>query len=79
MYGTTAPALAFAPSFAAIEPMKFVSILAWTVFVVWLLYTLIAAYHWLRYSHGSLLAIPALAVHLFVSLSLALFSVSGFK
>jgi len=47
------------------------------VIVLALLYTLIAAYHWLRYGYRSVLTIPALAVHIGVSLALVGFASSG--
>lgn len=62
----------------AIDPYTLVSIAAWVLFVLWILYTLIAAYHWFRYGHRSPVAIPALTVHVIVSLALALYAVSGF-
>lgn len=37
------------------------------VFFLWALYTLINFYHWFRYSRHSLVIIPALAAHIFVS------------
>ncbi|MES2668117.1 MAG: hypothetical protein V4644_00265 [Patescibacteria group bacterium] len=46
-------------------------------FFVWSIYTLIAAYHWLRYGHNSAVAIPALVVHVVVSWLLAGYAVSG--
>lgn len=52
----------------------------WTlyaVFAFWAIYTLIAIYHWLKYSHASLIAFPAIAVHVFVSFSLMTYALSG--
>ncbi len=48
-----------------------------TVFVFWSIYTLIAVYHWLKYSHASWVAFPAIIAHLFVSFSLAVYTLSG--
>lgn len=47
------------------------------VFAVWLIYTLIATYHWLKYSHASLLAFPAIFVHLAVSVALMSYALTG--
>jgi apolipoprotein N-acyltransferase len=47
------------------------------VFLAWLLYTAVVSYHWFRYSHRSWLAIPALALHVFISGSLILYIASG--
>jgi len=42
----------------------------YAVFAFWALYTLVAIYHWLKYSHASLIAVPAIAVHLVLSVLL---------
>lgn len=47
------------------------------VLILWALYTLVAIYHWVRYSHAALIAIPAIAVHLVVSAILILFALSA--
>lgn len=54
-----------------------VSLVFLFLFVVWAVYTLISAYHWLRYGHRSVVAIPALIVHVVVSWLLAGYAVSG--
>lgn len=53
------------------------SIVFLVLFIVWALYTLIAAYHWLRYGHRPLLAIPVLVVYVAVSWLLAGYAASG--
>jgi hypothetical protein len=47
------------------------------VFAFWAIYSLVALYHWLKYSHASWLAFPAIAVHVFVSLALMSYGLSG--
>ena len=47
------------------------------VFVFWALYTLVAIYHWLQYSHGSWLSFPSIALHLFVSIALMAYALTG--
>lgn len=47
------------------------------VFAFWAIYTLVAVYHWLAYSHASNIAFPAIGIHLFVSLSLMAYALSG--
>lgn len=52
----------------------------WTlyaVFAFWAVYTLVAIYHWLRYSHASWVAFPAMAVHILVSLCLMSYALIG--
>jgi hypothetical protein len=51
--------------------------LLYIVFAFWALYTLVAIYHWLKYSHGSWAALPAIIVHLVVSLALMAYALSG--
>lgn len=65
------------PLFTEIEAQQAVSILFTLLFILWALYTLITAYHWLRYGHRSSVAIPALITHVVVSGLLAAYAVSG--
>lgn len=37
------------------------------IFLWWLIFTLISIYHWLRHAQDSWIAVPAVALHLFVS------------
>lgn len=47
------------------------------VFFIWAIDTAVAVYHWLRYSHASSVAFPAIAIHLLVSFALMTFILSG--
>ncbi len=47
------------------------------VFAFWALYTLVAVYHWLKYSHASWIAFPAITAHLFISFALMAYALSG--
>jgi hypothetical protein len=49
----------------------------YAVFAFWLFYTLIAIYHWLKYSHASWIAFPAIAIHLCVSIAIMSYALSG--
>jgi hypothetical protein len=49
----------------------------YAVFAFWAIYTLIAIYHWLKYSHASWIAFPAIGVHLFISFALMVFALTG--
>lgn len=55
-----------------------VSVVFALLFILWALYTLVTAYHWIRYGHRSSVAIPALITHVVASGYLALYAVSGF-
>ncbi len=49
----------------------------YAVFAFWAIYTLVAIYHWLKYSHASWVAFPAIALHLFISIALMSYTLSG--
>ena len=51
--------------------------LLYIVFAFWAVYTIVAIYHWLRYSHASWVAFPTIALHLFVSVALMVYALSG--
>lgn len=62
------------------EGVSSAEIVVWVLyatFAFWAVYTLVAIYHWLKYSHASWLAFPAIAVHLFVSFVLISYGLSG--
>ena len=65
---------AFLADFSLVEvlPVAFL-----VVFVVWAVYTAIAAYHWVRFGHESWAAVPALLTHAVVSLWIMFFAISG--
>lgn len=78
------PLQPFAPPIALLQylPSGFSSGIAITwflyaVFAFWAIYTLVAIYHWLAYSHASWVAFPAIATHLLVSLALMSYALSG--
>lgn len=49
----------------------------YAIFVFWAVYTLVAIYHWLKYSHASWIAFPSIAVHLLISFALMSYALSG--
>lgn len=56
------------------------TIVEWVLYVVfafWAIYTLVAIYHWLKYSHASWVAFPSIALHLFISFALMAYALSG--
>lgn len=61
----------------AITPNIVMVWVLYAVFAFWTIYTLVAIYHWLKYSHASLIAFPAIAAHLFVSFALMSYALSG--
>ncbi|HEY0979268.1 MAG TPA: hypothetical protein VGE23_00265 [Candidatus Paceibacterota bacterium] len=66
------------PAFLSTLPVEsVVSLLFLALFALWLVYTLVSAYHWLRYGHRSAVAIPVLIVHVVVSWLLAGYAASG--
>jgi hypothetical protein len=56
------------------------SVVQWSlyiVFIFWAIYTVVAVYHWLRYSHASFVSFPAIGVHLLISFALMAYALSG--
>ena len=56
------------------------TLVEWTLYIVfffWAIYTLVAIYHWLKYSHASWVAFPAIALHLFISFALMAYALTG--
>lgn len=75
--GISSPTEVFAPLLAQLNDPATISVIAWVLFAIWLVYTVIASYHLLRYGHSTTVAVPAIITHVFVSIVLALFIVSG--
>lgn len=77
------PLQAFAPPafFSSLpEGISNGTLIVWglyAVFAFWAIYTLVAIYHWLKYSNASWAAFPAIALHLGVSFALATYILSG--
>lgn len=61
----------------ALPLAQVVPVFFFLVFIIWAIYTLVAAYHWLRYSNNTTLALCAITAHLIVSAWLAVYTVSG--
>jgi len=49
----------------------------YAVFAFWAVYTIVAIYHWLKYSNASWIAFPSMAIHLYVSFALMSYALSG--
>lgn len=47
------------------------------VLLYWIIYTVVAVYHWFVHSHNASIALPAVALHLFVSIVLIGYIVTG--
>jgi hypothetical protein len=72
------PPTSFTAFFPAGASLSLVSkILLGLVFIFWAVYTIVAIYHWFKYSHASLVAIPAIAAHLCVSFALIALTLTG--
>jgi hypothetical protein len=69
----------FASYIGTLGSTEAVAIIVAIGFILWIVYTLVVSYHWLRYGRSSIVAIPALAVHIFVSLSIALYALSALR
>lgn len=55
----------------------FLALFITVVFIWWGIFTLVSAYHWLRYARDSFVAVPAIVVHLFVSGWIFVFATGG--
>lgn len=64
-------------SFSSADFSGILTIAFFVLFVVWVIYTLIVAYHWFRYGRHSWLAVPAICLHLFVSSVLIFYIATG--
>lgn len=71
------PALAALPAPPNVSASATAEWLLGAVFAVWALYTLVVAYHWLRYARDTRVAKPAIIAHLAVSAVLMLCALSG--
>lgn len=67
----------FGPAFDLIDVDAVGLALFYMVIVLVGIYTIIAAYHWLTYGHRSVVTIPALAIHISVSLGLIGYAMTG--
>jgi len=65
------------PAFSIVDPTAIADALFYLIVALVVIYTLIAAYHWIRYGHRSVAAIPALAIHVAVSLGFIGFALTG--
>jgi hypothetical protein len=65
--------VSFAVSPAALTGWLFVAAL-----LFWAIYTLVAIYHWIKFSHAASVAYPAIMLHLAVSGGIILYALSGF-
>lgn len=77
LQGVSSPTDVFAPLFTAVNISQITSVIAAVLFLIWVVYTIFASYHLVRYGYRSAVSIPAIIVHVAVSISLALFAVSG--
>lgn len=74
-FSAPASLLAYLP-----EGISVGTVVEWALYVVfafWAIYTIVAIYHWLKYSHASWIAFPAMAAHLFISFALMTYALSG--
>lgn len=76
-HGLSSPLEVFGPFLQSVHLQGAISVVAILLFIIWLVYTIVASYHLLRYGHRSAVSIPAIITHVLVSLVIALFAVSG--
>jgi len=74
------PAVPGFPDLAIFGPMTLstgLAVVVTVVFIWWLIFTVVAIYHWMRYARDSWVAIPLIALHLFVSGWIFVFATGG--
>lgn len=73
------PSPTYIPGFSSIAISQgfVVEWFCYIVFTFWAAYTAIAIYHWLKYSHASLIAIPSIVAHIGISFILISYILSG--
>lgn len=59
--------LRFPSYFGTVTSEGVISVIFTLIFIWWLVYTVVAIYHWFRFGRSSWVAVPAVAVHLAVS------------
>lgn len=74
---TTNPLSSLGPVVGALDAKSVAAVVLALMFAFWAIYTLVATYHLIRYGHRSWLTVPALGIHVFVSIMLALYAVGG--
>ena len=67
------------PTFPAADIETILAVIITIVFIWWALFTAFAIYHWLRFQRDSMLAVPAIAIHLFVSGWLFVFATGALR
>lgn len=63
--------------FDAISTEGVISVVITLVFIWWAIYTLVAIYHWFRYGRDSWVAVPAVVLHLAISVWIFVFATGG--
>lgn len=59
------------------SPDAILSVVVTFIFIWWAIYTLVVVYHWIRFGRESWVAIPAIALHIFVSGWIFVFATGG--
>lgn len=66
------------PAFlAGFDPFAHWPLVAGALALLWIVYSVVATYHWFRYGHSSKVATPVLATYFLGSGAFALYAVSG--
>ncbi len=79
---TGAPSIptSLTPSFSGFTAANLEMVLAVVitiVFIWWAIYTIVVIYHWMRYARDTVVAVPVIVLHLFVSGWIFVFATGG--
>jgi tellurite resistance protein TehA-like permease len=66
------------PPFVALSTGTVFLIVFVLVFIIWLMYTGVVAYHWFRYGKNAKIGVPLFVAHILISGFLFILAVSGF-
>jgi len=74
---TFTPAMPFTHFLSSMGIGKIEMIAFGIIFMIWIIFTIISAYHWIRYNYRSVITLPMIALHIFISFSLIMYAWSG--
>ncbi len=63
--------------FSAASVESILAIVITIVFIWWAIFTVVVIYHWMKYSRDSVFAVPAIALHIFISGWIFVFATGG--
>ena len=69
----------FVPNFPAADIQTILAVIITLIFLWWAIFSAVAIYHWIRFERDSMVAVPAIAVYIFVSAWIFVFSTGALR